>query len=127
MYSKTDSYGRARDTGLALVLLSLLIIYFTGFSRWLPVPISLLVVSMLRPIFFKPLAKLWLGLSVAIGIVMSNVILTVIFFTVVTPVGLIRKVWGADSMQLNRWKKDDGSIFKIRIGKVELKDLEQPY
>ena len=124
---KECTSDKARDTGLAFVLLSLITIYFTKAYRLLPLPIALLIITMTWPVFFKPFVRVWFGLSHVIGTVMSKIILTVIFFVIVTPVGLIRRVFNADQMQLKRWKKNDGSIFRVRNCKLEAKDLEQPY
>ena len=124
---KTYKIDQARDTGLAFVLLSLIIIYLTKSYRLLPLPIGLLIITMIWPVFFKPFARVWFGLSQVIGTVISKIILTVIFFVIVTPVGVIRRVFGVDPMRLKRWKKNDGSVFRIRNSKIEGKDLEQPY
>jgi hypothetical protein len=79
------------------------------------------------PVFFRPFVGVWFGLSHIIGTVMSKLILTVIFFFIVTPVGMIRGLFGADPMRIKKWKKNDGSVFRIRNSKMEAKDLSQPY
>jgi len=125
--NKDYTINQARDTGLAFVLLSLIIIYLTKSYKLVPLPMVLLIITMAWPVFFKPFAKVWFGLSHIIGTVMSKIILTVIFFVIVTLVGLVRRVFGADPMQLKRWNKNDGSTFIVRNSKMEAKDLEQPY
>src|SRR3990172_1376711 len=125
--NKIYTIDQERDTGLSFVLLSLIIINFTNSYRLLPLPIALLIITMTCPVFFKPFVRLWFGLSHLIGTVMSKIILVIIFFVIVTPVGMVRRVFGADPMRLKRWKKNDGSIFRIRNSKIVAKDLEQPY
>lgn len=125
--NKAYTIDQVRDTGLAFVLLSLIIIYLIKIYALLPLPIALLIITMIWPVFFKPFVKVWFGLSQVIGTVMSKIILTIIFFVIVTPVGMVRRVFGADPMRLKRWKKNDGSIFRMRNSKMEAKDIEQPY
>ena len=118
---------QAKDTGMAMVLICLLLGFWGKFPRFLPVSIVLLIITMAWPNAFKPLAGLWFGLSQLLGNVVSKVILSILFFLVVTPVGLIRRWSGADAMQLKKWKKGTDSVFVVREGAVGEKDLVNPY
>jgi polyferredoxin len=118
---------QARDTGMAMVLICLLLAYWRGPSPFVPLGIALLLITMVWPRAFQPLAGLWFGFSHVIGLVASKVILSVLFFGLVTPIGLIRRWGGADSLQLKKWKKDRSSVFKVREGEVLPRDLANPY
>ena len=118
---------QAKDTGMAMVLICLLLGYWGKFPKFLPVSLVLLLITMVWPNAYRPLAVLWFGLSHLLSSVVSRVILTVVFFLVVTPIGLIRRLFGADALQLKRWKKGDGSVFVERQGAIQGKDLENPY
>jgi len=118
---------QARDTGMAMVLICLLLGYWGKFPRFLPAAIALLFLTMAWPKAFKPLAGLWFGFSHLLGSVVSRVILTVLFFAIVTPIGLIRRLMGADALQLKKWKQGRDSVFVVREGAVQAKDLTQPY
>ena len=118
---------QAKDTGMAMVLICLLLGFWGKFPRFLPVSIVLLIITMAWPNAFKPLAGLWFGLSHLLGNVVSKVILSILFFLVVTPIGLIRRWCGADALQLKKWKKGTDSVFVVREGAVEEKDLANPY
>jgi hypothetical protein len=118
---------QARDTGLALVLLCLLLAYWGGRAQFLPGAMALLVLVMAWPQAFRPLAGLWFGLAHLMGLVASTVILTLLFFLLVTPVGLVRRWLGADAMQLKKWKKDRHSVFTVREGPIQPQDLANPY
>jgi polyferredoxin len=118
---------QSRDTGLALTLLFLIIVYVWQAYRLVPLAMALLVVTMVWPRAFQPLAGLWFGLTHLLGTVMSTVILTVLFFGLVTPIGLIRRVFGADALQLKKWKKDQDSVFAVRAELVKKQDLQAPY
>jgi hypothetical protein len=118
---------QAKDTGMAMVLICLLLGYWGKFPKFLPVAIVLLLITMVWPKAFQPLAGLWFGLSHLLGSVVSRVILTILFFLVVTPIGLIRRLFGADALQLKKWKQGRDSVFIVRQGPVQKKDLMQPY
>jgi Saxitoxin biosynthesis operon protein SxtJ len=118
---------QAKDTGMAMVLICLLLGYWGKFPRFLPVTIALLILTMTWPNAFRPLAVLWFGLSHLLSQVVSRVILTVVFFLLVTPIGVIRRLWGADALQLKKWKQGRGSVFVVREGPVQGKDLLNPY
>jgi hypothetical protein len=118
---------QAKDTGMAMVLICLLLGYWGKFPKFLPVSLGLLILTMAWPNAFRPLAVLWFGLSHLLGRVMSRVILTVVFFVVVTPIALIRRLMGADALQLKKWKQGRGSVFVVREGVIQGKDMENPY
>jgi hypothetical protein len=82
---------------------------------------------MVWPKAFTPLAALWFGLSHLLSQVVSRVVLTIVFFGLVTPIGVIRRWRGADALQLKKWKQGQDSVFVTREGPVTSKDLLHPY
>lgn len=118
---------QAKDTGMAMVLICLLLGSWGKFPKFLPVSVALLLITMIWPNAFRPLATLWFGLSHVLSSVVSRVILTILFFLVVTPIGLIRRLTGADALQLKKWKQGRDSVFIVREGAIQGKDLVNPY
>jgi hypothetical protein len=118
---------QAKDTGMAMVLICLLLGYWGKFPKFLPVSLVLLLITMVWPNAFRPLAGLWFGLSHLLSSVVSRILLTVVFFLVVTPIGLIRRLAGADALQLKKWKQGQDSVFIVREGVVQGKDMMHPY
>ena len=118
---------RAKDTGMAMVLICLLLGSWGKFPKFLPVSVALLLITMIWPNAFRPLATLWFGLSHVMSSVVSRVILTVLFFLIVTPIGLIRRATGADALQLKKWHQGQDSVFIVREGPIQGKDLINPY
>lgn len=125
--NKNSPLNQAKDTGLALVLI-LLIIEYIRLPDW-PViaAMAVLVLTMTWPAAFKPLAKLWFGFSHLLGAIVSKVILSLVFFLIVTPVGFIRKMFGADPMKTKQWKKGNGSVLVERNHRYVKEDIEKPY
>ena len=55
--------------------------------------------------FIKPIYKVWKGLASLIGEVITRIILGMIFFLVITPLGFILKLLGKDFLNLKKNKK----------------------
>lgn len=121
------SADQAKDTGMAMVLICLLIAFFGHKQQLFAVAILLLLVNMIWPKIYKPVAKIWLGLSHLLGTIVSKVVLSVIFFGLVMPVGLARRVLGKDPMQTKKWKKGRDSVFKTRDHEFTSEDISHPY
>jgi hypothetical protein len=119
--------GQARDTGMALVLILLLFAYFRGTSGYVPAAIVVHVLNMTVPQMFRPAAVAWFGLSHLLGTVASKVILALIFLLVVTPIGGLRRLFGADSLELQAFGTGSSSVMKVRNHLFTGKDLEAPY
>ena len=127
MAHKNTNINKAKDTGLALVLI-LLIIEYVRRPDWLVIcAMTVLVLTMTCPAVFKPLAKIWFGFSHLLGTIVSRIILSLVFFLIVTPMGLIRKAFGADPMKTKLWKKGDGSVLVERNHLYTKEDIEKPY
>jgi uncharacterized membrane protein len=69
-----------------------------------------ILITIVLPIIFYPFAFLWFGLSGLMSKISPVIILSVIYFLIVVPVGLIRRLLGKDSMQLRQFKKDKASV-----------------
>ena len=123
----SSTRDQARDTGMAMVLICLLLAYWGQRPVFIPLAIILLLLTMTVPQVFRPAAVLWFGLSHIMGNLVSKVVLSIIFFGLVTPIGLIRRWAGKDSLQLRQWKKDRGSVFVTREGVIQPEDLNNPY
>ena len=59
---------------------------------------------------FSPLARVWFGFSHLAGTVASKVLLTLVFLVVTTPIGILRRMLGLDSMKRKIWKKGTRSV-----------------
>jgi hypothetical protein len=119
------SAAQCRDAGLALVLIGLIALQITG-AAWIgPALIAVTLLVMVWPRAFHPFAIVWFALSEALGTVVSKIILSVLFFVLVTPIGLARRLLGGDPMQRRRWRDGDGSVFTARDHQASAQDLEQ--
>jgi len=55
------------------------------------------------------------------------VLLTLLFYLIVTPLGLVRRLAGADPLQLSAWNRNLSSTFRERTHTYIPDDLEPPY
>jgi hypothetical protein len=116
-----------KDAGLALVLILLLFVLVGGKHFLLLPAVLCLVLVMTIPSVFTFWARLWFGLSSRVGAVVSKILLTVIFYVVAVPVGIVRRLGGADPMRLKLWKKGSESVFAERNHLMTKTDIEHPY
>jgi hypothetical protein len=126
-FQQSIDLHQAKDTGMAFTLIFLLLGYFWGMKYSYLIAIILLLINMIWPKIFIPAANIWISLSLLIGTVVSKIVLSIIFFLIVSPIGLMRKLMGKDSLQLNQWKKDQSSLFRERKHNFTSKDVENPY
>lgn len=127
IFPRRISRSQARDTGMAMVLICLLLSHFLESDVYIKIAIAALVVNMVFPMFYRYIAVVWLGLSHLIGMVVSRILLTLVFFLIVTPVGLARRLFGIDSLRIRKFKKGGGSVMHQRDIVFTREDLEKPF
>ena len=117
----------AKDTGLAIILI-LLIIEYVKRPGWLTLcTMAVLVLTMTYPAALKPLGRIWFEFSHILGTIVSKIILSLVFFLIVTPIGLVRRISGADPMRNKLWKKGNDSVLVTRNHHYSSEDLQKPY
>ena len=121
------SIDQARDTGQAMALLCLIILIFFRQASFAGIALIVLLINMLRPQVYKPLAKWWFALSNLLSRIVPRILLGVLFYVMVTPVGLIRRVLGKDPLQLRKWKKGRESVLRERNHTLSAKDIINPF
>jgi len=92
-----------------------------GLRLW-SVIISLifLILGLLNSIILTPLNKLWFKFGIFLGKIISPIIMGLIFFIVVTPIGLLMRILGKDVINLkfnnnkSYWIKKKGPNSKMR-------------
>ena len=121
------SKKQAIDTGMAMVLILLIAGLFTGKIIWVKIGVLVLVINMIAPKAYLPAAFAWIGFSRFLGTIMSKIVLTIVFFILVLPVGMIRRLSGKDALRLKAFKEKKKSVMKIRNHMFKSTDLERPF
>jgi len=104
---KKSAYPKQLKTfSIALPVLLLLFAcrhYFkTGLDFWVPICVALAVVSIILSVFFKGIFEQffsgWMKVAGLIGVCVTAVLLSIIYFVVFTPAALVLRLCGKDSM-----------------------------
>jgi hypothetical protein len=127
MQTQKITLDQCKDTGLAIILILLLAAWAQRSVTLIVPAILVLIVAMTAPKLLSPLARLWFGFSHYLGQVVSTILLSVVFFLVVTPMGLIRKLSGKDAMGLGQWRAGRQSAFTRRDHTFTAADMEKPF
>ncbi|MCA1565431.1 MAG: SxtJ family membrane protein [Acidobacteria bacterium] len=104
--TRKPSYRTERDFGLLVGSVFLAIGGWWFYRGRFPTPASALLITgatlaLLGAIYPKALVvpnRLWMGMAEGMGFVMTRVILGVVFFLFVTPIGLLRRCFGGDPL-----------------------------
>lgn len=115
------------ETGLILLFVNLLWIYHDFHNFQIIIGIVLVLILLLIPKIFSPLTWILIFLGKALSQVVPPIILALVFYLVVTPVGIFRRLLGKDSLKLTDFKKDKTSLFSVRNKQFEKEDILHPY
>jgi hypothetical protein len=76
------------------------------------------------PAALKPVYKVWMGLSFAIGWIISRLILIILFFLVISPIGMIIRLMGIKPIDIDiKGKKDSYWIHKNQDKKANYEKM----
>ena len=107
--SKKDLRKFGLTVGIVLLMISV-ILFMLDKSSYVYFGIIggvLVLAGILFPAVLKPANKVWMTLALILGWFMSRVILTILFYLVLTPIGFIAKIFGKRflSLKLDKEKK----------------------
>ncbi len=84
-----------------------------GTTLWIVALILLLLaIALFRTRWLRPLHLAWMAFAFALGGLVSRLLLTLLFYLILTPLGLMLRLFGKDFMQRKAQKK--GAGFWIR-------------
>jgi len=66
--------------------------------------IAFLILGIINSKFLTPLNKLWFKFGIILGSIVSPFIMGIIFFLVVTPIGIIMRLLGKDLLRIDKNK-----------------------
>lgn len=116
---KTPNHSK---TILAIVVGLIAISYIFNFPVLVKIGLGIGVLSLLSTFFEEKIAWLWGKVGMALGYINGNILLSIIFFIILTPIALImRYLAGKDNLLLRAPKE---TVFTTRNQKYEAKDLE---
>lgn len=127
IFNTDISKDKARDSGMAMVLILLILGLYLDEIIYFKYAVLSLLLTMTAPMAYKYIAIIWFAGSNILGFVVSKIILALIFFVFVFPVGFMRKILGKDSLKLKQFKKSKSSVMVERNHMYGKKDIDKPF
>ena len=79
------------------------------------------------PAILKPVQKIWMSVAILIGHVVTRVILSILFFLVLTPMGLIARLFGKQFLNLKIDKSQDSYWIARKANGFERNEYERQF
>jgi len=86
-----------------------------------------LILTAQIPIIYTPFSWVWFKFAKFTEMFFSIVVLSFIFYLIVTPLGLMRRWFAKDELQLRSFKKDKKSVFIVKNTIYKKEDLENQF
>ena len=117
-------------------IIGIIILIISGFLFWkekdlfqifLAIGITLLFTTIAIPKVLKPVYWMWMIFGVILGWIMTRVILILLFYVIMSPIGLTLRFFGKQFLEL-RWDKSKESHWSYKITKQYKKsDYERQF
>tara|TARA_Y100000591_G_scaffold292286_1_gene279400 strand:+ start:271 stop:681 length:411 start_codon:yes stop_codon:yes gene_type:complete len=114
--------------GIILFIISGLLMYYNKESYQIIgiIASTFIVLGLIIPVILKPFYFVWMTFAAILGWVMTRVILSLVFYLIITPIGLLTKLLGEDFLALKRIESD--SYWNHRDSDKELnQDYEKQF
>ena len=104
------------------ITIGVILLVIAGFLFWkekesfqilLTFGVTLCILGIVIPIILKPIYWVWMIFSTILGWIMTRVILSLLFYTIFTPIGLILRFFGKQFLEL-RWDKSKESYWNSK-------------
>ena len=102
--------------GIVLAFLGLLFLWREkGCCLYLIITSALLLFfGIAAPIVLKPFHKIWMSIAIIIGFFVTRIILCILYYLAVAPIGLISRLFGKDFLNTKFKKGDADSYWLLR-------------
>ena len=108
MNTKDIKISTNRNFGIVFFIVFLLLSFWPILSGneirvWsLLISIIFLILGILNSKLLTPLNKIWFKFGILLGNIIAPIVMSIIFFLVVTPIGLLMKLFGKDLINLRK-------------------------
>ena len=106
--------------GIILFIISAILFYYDKSSYEVIAYIGggFIGLGIIIPTLLKPIYILWMTFAVILGWVMTRVILSLVFYFIITPISFVTRLFGEDFLSLKR--TDSNSYWNKRDSEIEL-------
>ena len=120
------NFGLVIGTILSMFGLFLLYKRIDYFIYFVSVGLMFLSLGLIAPKILKPIYKVWMTFAVIVGWIMTRLILSILFYTVITGIAILTSIIGKDFLNLKINNKD--SYWNSRNSENELnQDYEKQF
>lgn len=123
-----DIRGFGITIGIILFIICAILFYYdkSSYQVFAYIGGGFIALGAIIPILLKPIYILWMTFAVILGWIMTRVILSMVFYLIITPIGLITRLIGEDFLALK--KIDSSSYWNKRDSPKELnQDYEKQF
>lgn len=132
-YQKLDQSSRALrrfgfTVGSAILLLGCVLLWRHRGAGWPLISIGavMVLVAGLAPLTLKWIHGPWMIVGLALGWIVTRILLTIVFFFVVTPIGLLQRLFGKRAIEV-AFKADAASYWQARTSTPMSEDYEKQF
>ena len=127
--SRRDLKKFGLTIGIALIVISVLLVITRKNSALYFAVLGFLITmtGLTVPQVLKPLNKIWMTISIILGWFMTRIILTILFYIALTPIGLLSKLFKKDFLDLNIEKERQSYWQKRERKKFDPADYERQF
>ena len=114
--------------GFLLLIIGAVLFYNSNelFVYFFSIGLIFIWLSLIAPTVLKPGHKIWMTFAIIIGWVMTRVILSVLFYLIISSIGIFARLVGKDFLNLK--SKSNESYWNIRNKEYELnQDYEKQF
>ena len=111
-----------------MLFFGLLIPWIWGFAppNWVWITAgSFIGVALVLPIILKPIYVVWMKLAHVLGWINTRLLLGIVFYAIVMPIGLLLRLFGKDPMRRKIDEKLDS--YRIKSKQPSVDHLEKPF
>ena len=112
---KSDLRKFGITVGLVLLIIAVFLFWKEKelYQIFFTVGVALCLLGIALPVILKPIYWIWMIFATILGWFMTRVILTLLFYGIFTPIGLILRLFGKQFIEL-KWNEKDNTYWNYR-------------
>ena len=104
------------------ITIGVILLIIAGFLFWkekesfqilLTFGVTLCILGIVIPFILKPIYWVWMIFATILGWILTRVILSLLFYVIFTPIGLILRLFGKQFLEF-KWNKTDSTYWNYR-------------
>ena len=121
---KSDLRNFGITVGIILLIISGFLFWKEkeSFQIFLAIGITLFFTAIAIPFVLKPVYWIWMIFAIILGWFMTRLILSLLFYIILTPIGLTLRLFGKQFLEL-RWDKSKNSYWNCRTNEHQKRKL----